>query len=153
MNSGCLQVVSVTSVKGGEAVNVIPDEVTIKGTFRSTAQEGRKKLKQRIQEVIEKQAAVLGCEGFIDFDEPTMGGEDFAFYLEKIPGAMFFLGVGSESSTVKQMFHSPYFSLNEDTLPIGAAMNAAIAELFFKSSSSSVPRHKAEQFQCQGDKQ
>lgn len=163
------QVVSVTSVKGGDAVNVIPDEVIIKGTFRSTAQEGRKKLKQRIQEVIENQAAVFGCQGFVDFDsdtfypalindnkmyehiykvgslmlgknnflstEPTMGGEDFAFYLEEIPGAMFFLGVGTENSTALQMFHSPHFELNEDTLPIGAAMNAAIAEMYIKSKA------------------
>eukprot|EP00250_Pteridium_aquilinum_P028062 c36527_g1_i1 orf=125-1450(+) len=167
------QVVSVTSVKGGEAVNVIPDEVIIKGTFRSTAQEGRKKLKERIQEVIESQAAVLGCKAFVDFDgdtfypalvnddkmyehlynvgslmlgksnilstEPTMGGEDFAFYLEELPGAMFFLGVGSENSTARHTFHSPHFELNEDALPIGAAMNAAIAELYIKSSLSKIP--------------
>lgn len=56
---GHLQVVSVTSVKGGDAVNVIPDEVIIKGTFRSTAQEGRKKLKQRIQEVNLYQSELL----------------------------------------------------------------------------------------------
>lgn len=120
-------------------------------------------------QVIENQAAVFGCQGFVDFDsdtfypalindnkmyehiykvgslmlgknnflstEPTMGGEDFAFYLEEIPGAMFFLGVGTENSTALQMFHSPHFELNEDTLPVGAAMNAAIAEMYIKSKA------------------
>lgn len=161
------QVVSVTSVKGGEALNVIPEKVTIKGTFRTTSKKGWKKLKQRIKEVFENQAAVHGCQAFLDFEanpfypavfndekmykhvhqigsmmlgkdnvllaEPTMGGEDFSFYLDKIPGAMFFFGVGNKDDSSNHMLHSPYFLLNEDTLPLGAALNAAIAEMYIKS--------------------
>ena len=74
---------------------------------------------------------ILGNNNFI-LCETTMGGEDFAFYLEKIPGAMFFLGVQDKNQNVSHTFHSPYFSIDEDALPLGAALNAAIAEMYIE---------------------
>ena len=37
---------------------------------------------------------LLGPENVVELSEPTMGAEDFAFYLEKVPGAMCRLGTG-----------------------------------------------------------
>ena len=48
--------------------------------------------------------------------EPTMGGEDMAFYLEKAKGCFFFLGVGREGCA---SLHNPKFDFNEDVLPLG----------------------------------
>ena len=48
--------------------------------------------------------------------EPTMGGEDMAFYLQKAKGCFFFLGVGREGCA---SLHNPKFDFNEDVLPLG----------------------------------
>jgi IAA-amino acid hydrolase len=47
-----MQVVSVTFIKGGETFNVIPESVTLGGTFRSMTTQGLSDLKKRIKEVI-----------------------------------------------------------------------------------------------------
>jgi IAA-amino acid hydrolase len=62
-------VVSVTAIEGGEAFNVIPETVTLRGTFRSMTNEGLSYLKKRIREVIEGQAAVGRCTAAVDFME------------------------------------------------------------------------------------
>jgi IAA-amino acid hydrolase len=46
-----LQVVTVGKFQGGGAFNVIPDSVTIGGTFRAFLKESFDQLKQRIEEV------------------------------------------------------------------------------------------------------
>ncbi|KAL6897295.1 hypothetical protein ACP4OV_006991 [Aristida adscensionis] len=56
----------------------------------------------------------------------TMGAEDFAFYAQKFAGAFFMIGVRNKSMGVRPL-HSPYFVLDEDVLPIGAAFHAAVA--------------------------
>jgi len=48
--------------------------------------------------------------------EPTMGGEDMAFFLEKSKGCYFFLGVGRDDSV---SLHNPKFDFNEDVLLVG----------------------------------
>lgn len=47
-----MQVVTVAKFQGGGAFNVIPDSVTIGGTFRAFSKESFMQLKQRIEEVI-----------------------------------------------------------------------------------------------------
>ncbi|CAL4928273.1 unnamed protein product [Urochloa decumbens] len=67
-----LKVVSVTMIKGGEAFNVIPESVTLGGTFRSMTTEGLSYLKKRIREVIQGQAAVGRCKAAVDFMEEKL---------------------------------------------------------------------------------
>ncbi|CAN4094455.1 unnamed protein product [Withania somnifera] len=62
------QIVTVAKFKGGGAFNVIPDSVTIGGTFRAFSKESFSQLKQRIVEVITRQAAVKRCNATVDFD-------------------------------------------------------------------------------------
>ncbi|XP_062219033.1 IAA-amino acid hydrolase ILR1-like 2 isoform X2 [Phragmites australis] len=61
------QVVTVTRLRGGSAFNVIPDSVTIGGTFRCFSSEGFMRLKRRIEEVIVAQSAVHRCAASVDF--------------------------------------------------------------------------------------
>ncbi|KAK1419400.1 hypothetical protein QVD17_28567 [Tagetes erecta] len=160
------QVLSVTYVKGGGALNVIPAYVEIGGTLRSLTTEGLQHLQQRVKEVVERQAAVHRCEGSVDMKEDefppypatindatlinhvdrvgsmllgphgvkagekVMAGEDFAFYQQVIPGVMFGIGVRNEVIGSIHPPHSPYFFLDEDVLPIGAALHTSIAELY-----------------------
>lgn len=65
-------VVSVTFLKGGEAYNVIPENVAFGGTMRSMTNEGLSYLKKRIKEIVEGQAAVHHCSASVDFMEDTM---------------------------------------------------------------------------------
>uniref|UniRef100_A0A0E0JN14 Peptidase M20 dimerisation domain-containing protein n=1 Tax=Oryza punctata TaxID=4537 RepID=A0A0E0JN14_ORYPU len=61
------QVVTVTRFLAGDAFNVIPESVTIGGTFRVFSNEGFMRLKRRIEEVIVAQSAVHRCAATVDF--------------------------------------------------------------------------------------
>jgi len=53
---------------------------------------------------------------------PSMGGEDFAYYLEKVPGAFFRLGIRNESKGIVHPYHSRLFDIDEEVLPFGVEM-------------------------------
>ncbi|KAJ1704573.1 hypothetical protein LUZ63_004352 [Rhynchospora breviuscula] len=67
--------------------------------------------------------------------EPAMGAEDFSFFSQTIPAAMFMIGVGDEAADQVHSLHSPYFSANEKALPIGAALHAAVAIEYLEKNS------------------
>ena len=70
--------------------------------------------------------AVLGDAALVPLGTTNMGGEDFAFYLEKIPGC--FLRVGArEPSGERIAAHSPRFYAAEESLFVGAAVLAECA--------------------------
>ena len=51
--------------------------------------------------------------------EISMGGEDFAFYAEKVPGAMFRLGVGRPGDVEAVDIHRPNFDVDERAIAVG----------------------------------
>jgi amidohydrolase len=57
----------------------------------------------------------IGAVEWIDIGEPSMGSEDFSYYLEHNPGAIFFLGMGVESPQL----HNNCFDFNDDALRNG----------------------------------
>ena len=59
--------------------------------------------------------------------EKVMGGEDFAYLCEKTPGAMAFIGIGNKEKQTDYPLHSDKFNIDEDVLPIGAALHAQFA--------------------------
>lgn len=73
----------------------------------------------------------VGAEnaGFM-YQLPTMGAEDFAFYLEKIPGCFFFVGNGEDSAYL----HHPHYNYRDEILPVAAGMFVAIAEQRLKTN-------------------
>jgi len=70
---------------------------------------------------------ILGKENVVELPEPTMGGEDFAEYLQKIPGTFFRLGIRNEKKGIKAPLHSPLFDIDEEVLPLGASVMAYLA--------------------------
>ncbi|XP_020576369.1 IAA-amino acid hydrolase ILR1-like 5 isoform X1 [Phalaenopsis equestris] len=66
----------------------------------------------------------------VKMGEKIMAGEDFAFYQQLIPGIMFSIGIRNEKSEIVYPAHSPYFFVDEDVLPIGAALHTALAETY-----------------------
>ena len=67
--------------------------------------------------------AAVGKERVLE-PEPTMGGEDMAYFLEKSKGCFFFLGVGREGCAP---LHNAGFDFNEKTLSLGIETYCRIA--------------------------
>ena len=65
---------------------------------------------------------LFGEDRAVELAHPSMGAEDFAFFLEKVPGAFVWLGVGDVSG-----LHTPQFSFDEEILSQGAALLTALA--------------------------
>jgi amidohydrolase len=66
---------------------------------------------------------LFGGESVLELPNPSMGGEDFAFFLEKVPGAFIWLGLGEDVSGL----HTPQFSFDEEILARGSALLTALA--------------------------
>ncbi|CAN6209809.1 unnamed protein product [Urochloa humidicola] len=67
----------------------------------------------------------------------VMGAEDFGFYAQRMAGTFFNIGTRNESTmaTVHPL-HSPYFEIDENVLPIGAAFHSAVAIEYLKRHAS-----------------
>ena len=76
--------------------------------------------------------ALFGGAAFHRLRDPIMGAEDFAYVLEKVPGAMFFLGVAHEGADLASCcgLHSTRMVLDEGVMPRGAALLTGLAEEF-----------------------
>ncbi|WP_297464998.1 amidohydrolase, partial [Thermococcus sp.] len=139
-------VVSVTAINGGTAFNVIPEEVTLRGTFRYYNPEVGGLIKRRMEEIFRGISGThgAGAEFSIrDLVPPTinsnemadfarkvaekyglkhgevamsMGAEDFAYYLQKVPGAFLALGIRNEEKGIIYPPHHPKFNVDEDVL-------------------------------------
>lgn len=70
--------------------------------------------------------SVVGSEGVVAQRYPSLGGEDFAYYLNLIPGCLVRFGA-RKPDQADIPAHSPYFDFDEDVLPIGAAFLAQVA--------------------------
>ena len=57
---------------------------------------------------------------------PVMGGEDFAFMLEKVPGCYLFIGNGDGEGAC--MVHNPHYDFNDEILPVGATYFSRLVE-------------------------
>jgi amidohydrolase len=66
----------------------------------------------------------------VEFIRPSMGGEDFAYYLQKVPGSFFRLGCRNEEKGIVHPFHSSSFDIDEDVLPFGVEMFARIIDQY-----------------------
>ena len=149
-------VLTVGEIGAGTAFNIIPEKARIGGTVRTLNADLRRRMPERIEEIARGVARgmrgdaaldyrfsypvtvndagaagrVLGVAGelfgedsVLELPNPSMGGEDFAFFLEKVPGAFVWLGVGEDVSGL----HTPRFAFDEEILPRGSALLAALA--------------------------
>jgi amidohydrolase len=70
---------------------------------------------------------LLGKDHFWLLPTPIMPSEDFSYILQRVPGAMAFLGAGPEGQGTIADVHSPQMILNEDAMAVGVALHAAMA--------------------------
>jgi amidohydrolase len=74
------------------------------------------KMARDIEEAAEK---IVGKENIIH-PKPNMGGEDFAYFLQKVPGAYYIMGGGNIKKGINSANHSPTFDVDEETLYTGS---------------------------------
>ena len=68
-----------------------------------------------------------GDQSLVVIDQvPPFFGEDFAFYLEKIPGVMYWLGVSNAKKGIIGLPHHPRFAVDEEAIFVGAKTMAAV---------------------------
>ena len=153
-------VLSITRISAGTTHNVLPDRVELLGTLRTLSPDGRERGRAAFERICTHVAAAHGCtaEVVIDPGYPTtrndpravaiirelagaayfeppssnMGGEDFAYVLDRIPGAMAFLGVAAPNSAPadRAPLHNPMMRVDEAALPTGVALHCAFATRF-----------------------
>ncbi|MNB88670.1 putative hydrolase YxeP [compost metagenome] len=146
-------VLSVTRINGGFTWNVIPELVELEGTVRTYNEEIRRDIPLQMTRIIEGIAAAAGAEAkllwypgppatvnhaeWADFTKQVasdtgykvediplqMGGEDFALYLQQIPGAFVNIGAGPGYA-----LHHPQFDVDEAAILPAAKYFAALAE-------------------------
>jgi amidohydrolase len=64
--------------------------------------------------------------------EPSMGAEDFGYFMQEAPGAMFMLGCKIENDVRRH--HDPQFDINEDCFPVGVAMLTETALWYLRNN-------------------
>ncbi len=78
-------------------------------------------------------AEVVGPENVLEF-EPTMGAEDFSYYLQHRPGCYFVIGNGDGAHREGGhglgpcMLHNPSYDFNDELIPLGATLWVRLAE-------------------------
>lgn len=133
--------ISVTRVSAGTTWNVIPSEAVMEGTVRTMEREDRILYEKRLREIAEKTAQAYGAEAEVEWiagppatcndkemadfcakravamglpvavEESSLGGDDFAFYEEKIPGCYVKIGIG-----IGHPIHHPAFKVEPEML-------------------------------------
>ncbi len=71
-------------------------------------------------EVVRQAAAKVVGEDHVVECEPSMGGEDMAYFLQEVPGCYFFIGTANPDQGLDNPHHHPSFDIDERGLPVGA---------------------------------
>ena len=80
---------------------------------------------------------LVGAPSVQEF-EPTMGAEDFSYYLQHVPGCYFLIGNGDGTHRVGGhglgpcTLHNPSYDFNDDLIPLGGSMWVRLVEAWFR---------------------
>ncbi|MFH1714726.1 MAG: M20 family metallopeptidase [Elusimicrobiota bacterium] len=85
-------------------------------------------IKSAVEKAHNAGRAVLGEKKIYYIDKTSMGGEDFADYLNYINGAFFYLGVKNADKNIVYPWHNPRFDVDEKALVLGAEIFVKIIE-------------------------
>ncbi|MGV1907068.1 M20 aminoacylase family protein [Agrobacterium cavarae] len=150
-------VVSATQLHGGDAWNVIPEEVVIKGTTRWFDEQVGVKIETRLSAISNAIASAFDCMAEIDYlrrypattNDPICAGI-VRNLVPQVPGVKVvdadpsmaaedfsfmlqqkrgcYFWLGAKKSGSNPGLHSPYFDFNDDVLPLGANMWIALVQ-------------------------
>ncbi len=153
-------VVSLCKIQGGSARNIICNQVEIEGTLRTLLPEVQESCKRRIVEVAQSLAEglggsadvtlrdsygavynnealyerfaavakdIIGEEQMVLRPAPSLGVESFGFFVKHAPGMYYDLGCG-----IGTPLHTSTFTVDEACLPVGVALQTAMALDYLK---------------------
>lgn len=101
----------IAYISGGKAeVNIIPGLPPLINDLNS------------VKLVLDSAKDVFDEKNILILEKPSMGAEDFAYYLKKIPGAFIWLGARNEEKGFINYMHNPNFDFDEEALVYGAKM-------------------------------
>ncbi|WP_019671837.1 M20 aminoacylase family protein [Psychrobacter lutiphocae] len=158
-------VITVGEFKSGHTDNVIPDTAVLKLNVRSLDPDSHSTLLERIQEMVNHQAAAYGVTASFNFIthypvlmndaeqtqfaykvaqeligedntltdiKPLTTSEDFAFFLQEVPGCYLFIGNGDETTGGPGAcsIHNPNYDFDDTNIPIGAAYWVLLTQKF-----------------------
>ncbi|WP_166238154.1 M20 metallopeptidase family protein [Paenibacillus turpanensis] len=153
-------VISIGSIHGGSAFNVIAEKTALIGTVRSFTAETRDLAERRLKEVVKASCEMQGATAEFEYkrgyppvvnpqretelamqvarqtvgesnvmESPfIMAGEDFAYYLQQVPGCFVFVGAGSEKHVAPH--HHPLFDIDEKAMLLSAQWFTRMAEAY-----------------------
>ncbi len=78
-------------------------------------------------------AKILGKKAIFEIKSPVMGAEDFAYFLEKVPGSFLRLGINNPEKNAIYPWHHPKFTVDEEAIKIGTSVLAGIAFEFLNA--------------------
>lgn len=87
---------------------------------------------EAVQYLVDTLAQSTEFEPVLQPMEPTMAGEDFAYFAQKKPACFFALGLTPKGECDPPLLHQAHFDFNDDALPIGALSFAELALNFWK---------------------
>ena len=150
-------VITVGTSHGGEARNIIAQDIKMTGTIRSFNQAVYEKIKKKMRDIdlgISKSFDVVVENDIIDYYppvvndsklfnalkdsmedheyellKPMMFAEDFAFYQQKVPGMFVMLGTKNEEKEYVHPLHSCYFNFDEKVLIKGVELYIRISKI------------------------
>lgn len=72
----------------------------------------------------------LGESRYVPVARPVMGGEDFSYYLEQVPGCFFLLGVQPHDRDSYPSLHNDHFDFTDSAIPVGIRLFAELVLRF-----------------------
>jgi amidohydrolase len=152
------RVVTIGTIDGGSAFNIIPQSVHMTGTLRALSREDAELGAVSLRRIVSHTAQALGATADIDYEfgyppvinsgesvaflrpvleqalgegnvvepEITMGGEDFAYYLQHVSGAFVFVGTRNAAKGLTAPHHNPKFTFDEDIFSIALSVFVAV---------------------------
>lgn len=147
-------VITIGTINGGTATNIICDYVEITGTIRALKESIMEKVKSRIKKIIKfvsnsfdgdaefietvyfaslvnwKDASNIVRENALDLLgenkvlelNPSLGAEDFSFFIQNKPGAFFYIGAKNEKKGITHKAHNGLFDVDENCIEIALTL-------------------------------
>jgi amidohydrolase len=150
-------VLTFGKMQAGTVLNAIADQGTVSGSFRTFGSDSVQRLKSLLEQRAEfaarsfggtftstfrmgttlmndaetvRIAAKAATDGGAEvqwLEAPSLAGEDFALYAERIPCVFAFLGIRNEEQGIVHPLHHPRFDVDEQALKIGAQFHVSFA--------------------------
>ena len=149
-------VVTLGTIQGGEAPNIIPQTVRLTGTARAFDPAVMAMIRQRLTEISEGVSLSSGCSIKATLTDtypavindsalfktirehlscpmaivsPKMFAEDFSYYQKKVPGLFAMVGIRNETLNHVHPLHSCFFTLDEKALVTGVDFYTQVLQM------------------------